>query len=445
MGQMSLFGAHTGVVEEIVLPPATGEISRREVLNWERELIGLYVSDHPLRPIMNELTQAVSHFSGQLSEAVDKERVRVAGLIVRIRHHQSKAGKPMGFVTLEDLQGTIELVIFPRTWTQYADVIRYDTIVLVDGKMDMAGAEPKVLVDSLTTEFKMTTSLDPQPVSSFGGEFDWPEDDDPDSPDDSALVISPPVNHRVSEMSQQIPDQASEIDEWEDGPPPPESFPPDSPYNPPSGFQNHLQPDLAGRKIPADDSLQEFLTGETAVPAAEIILAEQPSAVSELDDDGRDNSEAEPPVTVRPVSTEPFRLNVQAGETSPATVAAAQKGPSLADPMSESGQPESLLKPPAFLASPAIQSEDSGNVHMITVVLRSTGDKTRDVLRLRRIHGIITSYPGNDRFSFHVFERGRGYLLEFPNFTAGYCPELMHRLTSLVGPENMRAEPIPIL
>jgi DNA polymerase-3 subunit alpha len=82
---------------------------------------------------------------------------------------------------------------------------------------------------------------------------------------------------------------------------------------------------------------------------------------------------------------------------------------------------------------------------MITVVLRSTGDKTRDVLRLRRIHGIITSYPGNDRFSFHVFERGRGYLLEFPNFTAGYCPELMHRLTSLVGPENVRAEPIPIL
>ena len=79
---------------------------------------------------------------------------------------------------------------------------------------------------------------------------------------------------------------------------------------------------------------------------------------------------------------------------------------------------------------------------MLTVVLRSTGDKTRDVLRLRRIHGIISSYPGNDRFAFHVFERGRGYLLEFPNDSAGINPELVQRLSSLIGSENVRIEPI---
>ena len=79
---------------------------------------------------------------------------------------------------------------------------------------------------------------------------------------------------------------------------------------------------------------------------------------------------------------------------------------------------------------------------MLTVVLRSTGDKTRDVLRLRRIHGIIMSYPGNDRFAFHVFERGRGYLVEFPNFVAGICPEMLNRLNSLLGTENIRVEPI---
>ncbi|MEJ2597564.1 MAG: hypothetical protein P8Z00_04485 [Anaerolineales bacterium] len=79
---------------------------------------------------------------------------------------------------------------------------------------------------------------------------------------------------------------------------------------------------------------------------------------------------------------------------------------------------------------------------MLTIALRSTGDKTRDVLRLRRIHGMITSYPGNDRFAFHVFERGRGYLLEFPNFTAGLTPELLERLKSLLGAENLRLETI---
>ncbi len=72
------------------------------MLNWERELIGLYVSDHPLSPVIADLTQVVTHFSGQLSEASHNERVRVAGMVTRIRHHQSKAGKPMAFVPLED-------------------------------------------------------------------------------------------------------------------------------------------------------------------------------------------------------------------------------------------------------------------------------------------------------------------------------------------------------
>jgi hypothetical protein len=79
---------------------------------------------------------------------------------------------------------------------------------------------------------------------------------------------------------------------------------------------------------------------------------------------------------------------------------------------------------------------------MITVILHSTGDKTRDVLRLRRIHGIITSYPGNDRFAIHMFEKNLGYLVEFPNFTTRHCPELLSRLKLLVGSDNVRSDPI---
>ena len=143
MGQMSLFGVHTGVTEEISLPEAATEVSRREILNWERELIGLYVSDHPLNPVMGEITQAVSHFSGQLSDLAQEERVRIAGMIVRIRHHQSKAGKPMGFVTLEDIQGTVELVIFPSTWAKVKQMVDYDRIVLVDGRLDLNSGDPE--------------------------------------------------------------------------------------------------------------------------------------------------------------------------------------------------------------------------------------------------------------------------------------------------------------
>jgi DNA polymerase-3 subunit alpha len=94
------------------------------------------------------------------------------------------------------------------------------------------------------------------------------------------------------------------------------------------------------------------------------------------------------------------------------------------------------------LVSPTPAPDDDDEVRMLTVILRSTGDKPRDVLRLRRIHGMITSYPGKDRFAIHVFERDRGYLCEFPNFTAGINPELLDRLITLLGAENVRVETI---
>jgi hypothetical protein len=103
--------------------------------------------------------------------------------------------------------------------------------------------------------------------------------------------------------------------------------------------------------------------------------------------------------------------------------------------------PERPIMLPPYLVPPTPSSQ-SEQVQMITCVLRSMGDKTRDVLRLRRIHGTVMSYPGNDRFAIHVFERGRGYLVEFPNFTTGVCPELIAKLQFLVGSENVRVEPI---
>ncbi len=79
---------------------------------------------------------------------------------------------------------------------------------------------------------------------------------------------------------------------------------------------------------------------------------------------------------------------------------------------------------------------------MLTIVLRSSGDKTRDVLRLRRLHGLIMTYPGDDRFAIQVVERGRTYLLEFLNYTTLVCQELLDRVRFLVGAENIRVEPI---
>ncbi|MGE5413095.1 MAG: OB-fold nucleic acid binding domain-containing protein, partial [Syntrophomonadaceae bacterium] len=65
-----------------------------------------------------------------------EEKVRVAGLITSVRPYTTKTNKPMGFVTIEDVQGNIELVLFPRTWAQYREQMTVGQIIIVEGKAD---------------------------------------------------------------------------------------------------------------------------------------------------------------------------------------------------------------------------------------------------------------------------------------------------------------------
>lgn len=152
-GQISMFGNGAGIMETFKLPPFPGTVNRRAQLDWERELVGLYISDHPLSPVMDTIRQHVTHLAQELGEAQHHERVRVAGIVTKIRHHQTKNGKPMAFATIEDIQGSIDLVIFPRTWKKYGELVNFDEIIYVKGKADANGGEPKVLVDEVLTRF----------------------------------------------------------------------------------------------------------------------------------------------------------------------------------------------------------------------------------------------------------------------------------------------------
>ena len=125
-------------------------------LNWERELIGMYMGEHPLAAYMNEIRRVVSYFSSTLGEADHEEKVRVAGMITAIRPHQTKTGKMMAWVTLEDLTGTIELVVFPRTWEKFQFALEVGAVILAEGKVDAQSSPSKVLVDNIRTEIKLT-------------------------------------------------------------------------------------------------------------------------------------------------------------------------------------------------------------------------------------------------------------------------------------------------
>jgi hypothetical protein len=77
----------------------------------------------------------------------------------------------------------------------------------------------------------------------------------------------------------------------------------------------------------------------------------------------------------------------------------------------------------------------------VIVTLQASGDKERDIRRIRRLHGLLTSYPGEDHFEFRVIEYNeRNYQLAFPNDTTGYCEALERQLTDLLGPGRVEIQ-----
>jgi hypothetical protein len=77
---------------------------------------------------------------------------------------------------------------------------------------------------------------------------------------------------------------------------------------------------------------------------------------------------------------------------------------------------------------------------LITILLRSSGDRKVDSRRMRQIHGLLSSHPGTDRFSFQVHEAKRSYDLNFPSYTTRYSATLHARLAKLVGEQCIRVE-----
>jgi DNA polymerase III subunit alpha len=126
----------------------------RKQLEWEKELLGVYVTDHPLNARMPLLSKLVTHWSGDLEAAEKNETVIVAGEVVRQRNLTTKGGEEMAFAALEDHQGTIDLVLFPKVWKDAHSWFEPGKIVVAKGRLDRERGEPKVLVDKVTDQIE---------------------------------------------------------------------------------------------------------------------------------------------------------------------------------------------------------------------------------------------------------------------------------------------------
>lgn len=208
VGQMSLFGEATGMGEEkmdIPEAPIRQKQSRRTQLGWEKELMGLYVSGRPVDKHVDKF-----HAMGNTNTVADlknpdipppSEQVRVAGEIVSIRKILTKKNDAMAVAVIEDWHesaGTIEVVMFPRTWNDVREhvdeykreraenseeVITEDSIfelnegdiVVIIGKYDDARGDVQIICDKVSFEFEMMTSEEIAETMQFrtSGDLGW--------------------------------------------------------------------------------------------------------------------------------------------------------------------------------------------------------------------------------------------------------------------------------
>ena len=148
-GQTSLFEMAAGETHGLEKPlPATTEVPLRERLRWEKELLGLYLSEHPMGEVAEQVAAFVNAYSGDLDdESLDGQRIVVGGIVVGFRQVITKAKQAMGVATVEDLQGTIEVVVFPRLYEQTVGTWTDGALLLVAGRVDHRGEEVSLLAD----------------------------------------------------------------------------------------------------------------------------------------------------------------------------------------------------------------------------------------------------------------------------------------------------------
>ena len=135
-----------------IVVPTIDEWDKQTLLAHERDMLGLYVSDHPLNGMEHVLARSADHTIGSLFDEglVDRMNVTICGLVTSINRRLTKKGDAWASVTLEDLHGSIEVNFFPGTYSLLSTMLIEDTLLIVDGNLDLSKEQPSVRGRSVT-------------------------------------------------------------------------------------------------------------------------------------------------------------------------------------------------------------------------------------------------------------------------------------------------------
>jgi DNA polymerase-3 subunit alpha len=154
-GIMSLFGDAASGTDDIAAsfdrPPIPDEeFSKSQLLAFEKEMLGLYVSDHPLMGAERALRRYADATLSELKEMREGEMRTVGGVVTALARKYTKRGDLMATFVLEDLGAAVEVMVFPKTMTQYGELLDEDAIVCVKGRLDLREDAPKLVAMEVT-------------------------------------------------------------------------------------------------------------------------------------------------------------------------------------------------------------------------------------------------------------------------------------------------------
>ena len=164
-GQGGLFGEETmEKVQQIAVSADVPPSTARERLTWEKEATGFYITGHPLDDYSDTLSALLS--IGEIPNTVRKDRqlVRIGGILTSTKRFTTKKGDTMLFAELEDFSGKIEVTVFPRVFYAHVSALEPDAIIVVEGRVDTTGEEPKLLAEEIwrMNEYRSSFYLIPQ-------------------------------------------------------------------------------------------------------------------------------------------------------------------------------------------------------------------------------------------------------------------------------------------
>lgn len=132
--------------------PKLTEYPKQELLSFEKELLGLYLTDHPMAHALKAVEQRATKTIAELDHTVHNEQIFLfGGVISQVREVSTrKSGKTMAFITLEDRTGKIPVVVFPKLYEQEKSILVQDAVVLLKGKVDYREEEMQLIAEAVS-------------------------------------------------------------------------------------------------------------------------------------------------------------------------------------------------------------------------------------------------------------------------------------------------------